>query len=572
MSTQTSQTAQTAQGTQKAHPVRRALISVSDKTGIIEFARALHTQNIELISTGGTAQHIAQAKLPVKDIADLTGFPEIMDGRVKTLHPIIYGGLLAKQEDNAHAAAMQAHNMVAIDLLVVNLYPFQATVAAGADYDSCVEQIDIGGPAMIRAAAKNHDRVIVLTEQADYARLLDALAAHKGCVPFALRQELAQKAYAYTAAYDAAITNWLAKQKPKQTKEKGQTEQKEQTGQTEHMPAFYLAGGRLRAPLRYGENPHQAAALYLDDSARAGAATAQQIQGKPLSYNNINDSDAAFELVCEFDPNETAACAIIKHANPCGVAKADRLEQAFTKALNCDPMSAYGGIIALNRPLDAPTAKAITEIFTEVIIAPQADETARALIAKKKNLRLLITGEVADWQSNALSMRSIAGGYLVQTRDNGRITKQDLQVVTKRQPTQAEIDDMLFAFCVAKHVKSNAIVYATQGATIGIGAGQMSRIDSARIASHKAQIKAQEAQEAQEAQGTQNKQTTIRANTIVAASDAFFPFADGLEQIAESGIQAIIQPGGAKRDEEIIAAANQANLTMVFTNMRHFRH
>ncbi|MDD9841902.1 MAG: bifunctional phosphoribosylaminoimidazolecarboxamide formyltransferase/IMP cyclohydrolase [Alphaproteobacteria bacterium] len=535
------QTAQTAQGTQKPQAVRRALISVSDKTGIIEFARALHTQNIELISTGGTAQHIAQAKLPVKDIADLTGFPEIMDGRVKTLHPIIYGGLLAKQEDSAHAAAMQEHNMVAINLLVVNLYPFQATVAAGADYDSCVEQIDIGGPAMIRAAAKNHDRVTVLTERADYARLLDALAAHQNCVPFALRQELAQKAYAYTAAYDAAITNWLAKQ----------TEEKEQT---KNMPAFYLAGGRLRAPLRYGENPHQAAALYLDDSARAGAATAQQIQGKPLSYNNINDSDAAFELVCEFDPNETAACAIIKHANPCGVAKADRLEQAFAKALNCDPMSAYGGIIALNRPLDAPTAKAITEIFTEVIIAPQADEAARALIAKKKNLRLLITGGVADWQSNTLSMRSIAGGYLVQSRDNGHITERDLQVVTKRQPTQAEIDDMLFAFCVAKHVKSNAIVYATQGATIGIGAGQMSRIDSARIASHKAK----------------DKQT--KKQTIVAASDAFFPFADGLEQIAESGIQAIIQPGGAKRDEEIIAAANQANLTMVFTNMRHFRH
>lgn len=535
--------------TQKPQPVRRALISVSDKTGIIEFARALHAQNIELISTGGTAQHIAQADLPVKDIADLTGFPEIMDGRVKTLHPIIYGGLLAKQEDSTHATAMQAHNIVAIDLLVVNLYPFQATVAAGADYDSCVEQIDIGGPAMIRAGAKNHDRVTVLTEQADYARLLDALATHQNCVPFALRQELAQKAYAYTAAYDAAITNWLAQQKTEQTKEKEQTET---------MPAFYLAGGRLRAHLRYGENPHQAAALYLDDSARVGAATAQQIQGKPLSYNNINDSDAAFDLVCEFDPSETAACAIIKHANPCGVAKADKLEQAFAKALQCDPMSAYGGIIALNRPLDAPTAKAITEIFTEVIIAPQADEAARTLIAKKKNLRLLITGKLADWQSNALSMRTIAGGYLVQTRDNGRITEQDLQVVTKRQPSQAEIDDMLFAFCVAKHVKSNAIVYATQGATVGIGAGQMSRIDSARIASHKAQLQAQDQQ--------------TKKQTIVAASDAFFPFADGLEQLAESGIQAVIQPGGAKRDEEIIAAANQANLTMVFTNMRHFRH
>jgi len=539
---------------QKIKPVRRALISVSDKTGIIELARALHAQNIELISTGGTAQHIMQAKLPVKDIADLTGFPEIMDGRVKTLHPIIYGGLLAKQEDSAHAAAMQAHNMVAIDLLVVNLYPFQATVAAGADYDSCIEQIDIGGPAMIRAAAKNHDRVSVLTEQADYARFLEALVAHKGCVPFALRQTLAQKAYAYTAAYDAAITNWLALQKPEQTKEKGQTE---------HMPAFYLAGGRLRSALRYGENPHQAAALYLDESAqndsvKAGAATAQQIQGKPLSYNNINDSDAAFELVCEFDPSETAACAIIKHANPCGVAKADTLEQAFAKALTCDPMSAYGGIIALNRPLDAPTAKAITNIFTEVIIAPQADEAARALIAKKKNIRLLITGGLADWQSNALSMRSIAGGYLVQARDNGRITEQDLQVVTKRHPTQAEIDDMLFAFCVAKHVKSNAIVYATQGATIGIGAGQMSRIDSARIASHKAQTQAQDKQ--------------VAKQTIVAASDAFFPFADGLVQLAESGVQAVIQPGGAKRDEEIIAAANKANLTMVFTNMRHFRH
>ena len=447
-------------------PIRRALISVSDKAGVLDFARALHARGVEIVSTGGTAQHIAQANLPVTDVSQLTGFPEILDGRVKTLHPAVHGGLLAKRGQHAHDAAMQAHGIVAIDLLVVDLYPFEATVAAGADYATCVEQIDIGGPAMLRAAAKNHAYVTVLSDPGDYAVVLAAMDSQGGAVAPDLRRTLAYKAYARTAAYDAAIADWLA------------------PAAEERVPTFHTAGGRLHQNLRYGENPHQQAGLYIGGAPRPGAALARQLQGKALSYNNINDADAAFELVCEFDPTQVAACAIIKHMNPCGVATADTLAQAFAKALRCDPVSAFGGIVALNRPLDAPTATAITQLFVEVIIAPEVNQAARDIVAAKRNLRLLATGELADPCAPGLCIRSVAGGYLVQTRDNGRITPDDLTVVTGRRPSAAQLEDMLFAFRVAKHVKSNAIVYAKAGATVGIGAGQMNRLESARLATH----------------------------------------------------------------------------------------
>ena len=521
-------------------PVSRALISVSDKDGIVEFAEKLSALGVELISTGGTAALLAENGLPVKDVAELTHFPEMMDGRVKTLHPTVHGGLLAIRDNQDHQAAMQTHGIVPIDLLVVNLYPFEATVAGGGDYAACVENIDIGGPAMIRAAAKNHEDVAVLVDGDDYDEVLAALA--DGGTTQKLRRRLAQKAYARTGAYDAAISNWMA------------------TQLEIDMPPYRAFGGKLNQALRYGENPHQQAGFYAADKARKGVATARQIQGKALSYNNINDTDAAFELVSELDP-DSFACAIIKHANPCGVALGETAAEAFAKALRCDPVSAFGGIIAMNQKLDAPTARAISDIFTEVIIAPDADKAACEIIAAKKNLRLLLTDGLPAPHDVGLSVRNVAGGYLVQNRDNGHITDDDVRCVTKRQPSAAEMQDLLFAWRVAKHVKSNAIVYVKKQATVGIGAGQMSRLDSSRIAARKSV-------DAAEACGA----PAPLADGSVVASDAFFPFADGLLSAAEAGATAIIQPGGSLRDEEVIAAADEAGLAMLFTGMRHFRH
>jgi phosphoribosylaminoimidazolecarboxamide formyltransferase/IMP cyclohydrolase len=524
-------------------PLRRALLSVSDKTGLVDLARALATRGVELLSTGGTATTLRQAGLTVVDVAEVTGFPEMMDGRVKTLHPVVHGGLLALRDNPDHVAAMATHGIAPIDLLVVNLYPFEATVSKGADYASCVENIDIGGPAMIRAAAKNHGFVSVVVDVEDYGSLLAELDAHDGQTSLPFRQALAQTAYARTAAYDAAVSTWMAGA----------------IGQS--TPRRRAFAGTLAQTLRYGENPHQAAAFYSDGSGRAGVATATQLQGKELSYNNINDTDAAFELVAEFDPLTGPACAIIKHANPCGVAKGATLLDAYRAAYDCDRTSAFGGIVAFNAPLDETTAAEIVNIFTEVVIAPGASDTARAIFAAKKNLRLLVTDGLPDPKSGSLAFKQVAGGFLVQDKDCGHIASSDLKVVTKLAPTDAQLDDLMFAWTVAKHVKSNAIVYAKDGATVGVGAGQMSRVDSTRIAARKSQDMA-------EALG----QTGQLTQGAVVASDAFFPFADGLIAAARAGAVAVIQPGGSMRDAEVIAAADELGIAMVFTGMRHFRH
>src|SRR3954469_18322067 len=523
--------------------VSRALLSVSDKAGLVDFARALSARGIDLVSTGGTRRVFTEAGLTVKDVSELTGFPEMMDGRVKTLHPKVHGGLLAIRDNPEHQAAMYAHGIEPIDLLVVDLYPFQQTVARGAGFDECVENIDIGGPAMIRAAAKNKADVVVGTDIADLPRIVAELDAHQGQTTGAFRRKLAHTAYARTAAYDAAISNWLAitLQQP--------------------APLYPALGGRVSEPMRYGENPHQAAGFYLTGEKRFGVATARQVQGKQLSYNNVNDTDAAFECIAEFDPARTAAVAIIKHANPCGVAEGASLGEAYERALRCDPVSAYGGIIAVNRKLDADAAAKMVDVFTEVIIAPDADEEAIALIAGKKSLRLLLTGGLPDPRAPGLTLRSVAGGFLAQGRDNAIVDDMRLDVVTKRPPTNRELGDLRFAFRVAKHVKSNAIIYAKEGATVGIGAGQMSRVDSSRIAAWKAE-------EAAKAAGSSES----LAKGSVVASDAFFPFADGLLAAAEAGATAVIQPGGSMRDKEVIAAADEAGLAMVFTGYRHFRH
>ncbi len=524
-------------------PMKRALISVSDKTGLIDLGKALTARNIALVSTGGTASALREAGLRVQDVSDLTSYPEMMDGRVKTLHPVVHGGLLALRDNEAHQGAMQAHGIEAIDLLVVNLYPFEATVALGAGFDLAIENIDIGGPAMIRAAAKNHRFVTVVTDPEDYIPLLSELDAQDGRTRLAFRKTLAQRAYARTAAYDAAVSTWMA----------GAI-----NAQAPRRRAF---AGTLAQKLRYGENPHQAAAFYRDGTDRPGVATAKQHQGKELSYNNINDTDAAFELVSEFPPAEGPACAIIKHANPCGVARGATLAEAYARAHDCDRTSAFGGIVALNSKLDLTTAKAIAEIFTEVVIAPGADADAIAHFASKKNLRLLTTPGLANPALPGLAFRQVSGGFLVQDRDNGQINAEDLRVVTKRAPTEAELADLLFAWRVAKHVKSNAIVYVKDQATVGVGAGQMSRIDSTRIA-------AQKARDMAEVLGLSEPLT----KGSVVASDAFFPFADGLIAAAEAGATALIQPGGSMRDAEVIAAADAAGLAMVFTGQRHFRH
>ncbi|WP_315836587.1 bifunctional phosphoribosylaminoimidazolecarboxamide formyltransferase/IMP cyclohydrolase [Bradyrhizobium prioriisuperbiae] len=527
------------------HPrrVTRALLSVSDKTGLIDFAKALAGHGVELVSTGGTAKAIAAAGLAVKDVSELTGFPEMMDGRVKTLHPKVHGGLLAIRDNAEHASAMSQHGIVPIDLLVVNLYPFEATVDKGASEEDCIENIDIGGPAMIRAAAKNHDDVAVVVEAADYQSVLDELAAHGGATTRTLRRRLAAKAYARTAAYDAAISNWFANQLKIDA------------------PDFRSFGGRLVEALRYGENPHQKAAFYALPERRPGVATARQVQGKQLSYNNINDTDAAYECIGEFDAKRTAAVVIVKHANPCGVAEGPDMISAYRKALACDSTSAYGGIVALNRTLEADAARAITEIFTEVIIAPDATEEAIAIVAAKKNLRLLLAGALPDPRALGLTAKTVAGGLLVQTRDNAVVDDMDLKTVTKRAPTESELLDLRFAFRVAKHIKSNTIVYAKNLATVGVGAGQMSRIDSARIAARKAQDAALEM-----------KLSEPMTKGSVVASDAFFPFADGLLVAIEAGATAVIQPGGSMRDDLVIKAADEHGIAMVFTGTRHFRH
>ena len=529
--------------TERLRPLARALLSVSDKSGLIDFARALAARKVELVSTGGTRKALADAGLTVRDVSELTGFPEMMDGRVKTLHPKVHGGLLAIRDDARHRAAMEAHGIAAIDLLVVNLYPFEATVEKGSAFAECVENIDIGGPAMIRAAAKNHADVLVVVDPADYQAVLTELSAHGGATRLELRAQFAAKAFARTAAYDAAIAAWFA-----------------QTLR-DPAPAWRTFSGRLAEALRYGENPHQSAAFYRTADQRFGVATARQVQGKQLSYNNLNDTDAAYECLAEFDPARNAACVIVKHANPCGVAEGTNLVDAYRKALACDPVSAYGGIVALNQKLDAEAARAITEIFTEVIIAPEASEEAIAIVGGKKNLRLLIAGGMPDPRASGILVKSVAGGLLVQSRDNAVVDEMQLRTVTKRAPTAAELDDLRFAFRVAKHVKSNTIVYAKNRATVGIGAGQMSRVDAARIAARKAEDAAKAAGLAEPA-----------TRGSVVASDAFFPFADGLLVAVEAGATAVIQPGGSMRDADVIRAADDHGIAMVFTGVRHFRH
>ncbi len=523
--------------------IRTALLSVSDKTGIIELAKALTEQGVKLLSTGGTHKAIAAAGLAVTDVSEVTGFPEIMDGRVKTLHPNVHGGLLSIRDDEEHVAAMKQHGIEGIDLAVINLYPFEEVRAAGGDYPTTVENIDIGGPAMIRASAKNHAYVAIVTDPADYAPLVEALKVNGGETEYAFRQKLAAKAYARTAAYDTAISNWFAEALEIET------------------PAYRTIGGVLKEAMRYGENPHQSAGFYVTGENRPGVATATLLQGKQLSYNNINDTDGAFELIGEFAADQGPACAIIKHANPCGVATGSTLKDAYLRALACDSTSAFGGIIALNQLLDGETAGEIVKLFTEVIIAPEVSEEAKAIIAKKPNLRLLVTGGLPDPRSRGITAKTVAGGLLVQSRDSGVIEDVELKVVTKRAPTATEMEDLKFAYKVAKHVKSNAIVYAKEGQTAGIGAGQMSRIDSARIAGLKAE----------DAAGAMGWAEPMTKGSAV-ASEAFFPFADGLLSAISAGATAVIQPGGSMRDAEVIAAADEHNVAMVFTGMRHFRH
>jgi len=525
----------------KAVEIKRALISVSDKSGIADFARKLHEHGVELLSTGGTAKMLKEEGLPVTDVSDHTGFPEIMDGRVKTLHPTIHGGILARRDDESHLKAMEDNNISGIDMLVINLYPFVETMKSGANFDECIENIDIGGPAMIRAAAKNHAFVSIVTDPQDYERVLNDMESHGGSVTLNTRRALASRAFALTATYDSNIASWFSWQRE------------------EECPRRISFSGTLKQTLRYGENPHQKASLYItDDSDRPGAATASQVQGKELSYNNLNDTNAAFELVAEF---EEPAVAIIKHANPCGVAAGADVLEAYQRARACDPVSAFGGIIAVNRTVSPELAEAITKHFVEVVIAPSIDAQALDIFQKKDKIRVLTTGDMPDPAQPRRMVTRIAGGLLVQDTDIKRITQEELKIVTDREPTEQEMRDMLFAFRVAKHVKSNAIVYAKDGATAGIGAGQMSRVDSARIAAWKAEEAAKEL----------GLEESLAKGSVV-ASDAFFPFADGLLAAADAGVTAVIQPGGSMRDDEVIEAANERGLAMVFTGIRHFRH
>ena len=525
---------------QTSRPIKRALISVSDKSGLEDLGQCLSDYGVEIISTGGTAAILSKSGVSVKEVSAYTEFPEIMDGRIKTLHPLIHGGILARRDDKAHIAAMKQHGITPIDLVVINLYPFEAAVAGGANFDACIENIDIGGPSLIRAAAKNHEYVTVVTDPSDYSILMNTMRENEGVIPTKLRKQLGAAAYARTGAYDAAISTWFA----------------EKT--SDALPKQYNMSGTRVQLMRYGENPHQAAAFYKTSDKRPGVATANQLQGKELSFNNLNDTDAAFELVAEFGQ---PAVAIIKHANPCGVAVGDTLELAYDKALRCDPVSAFGGILAVNRPLDGATAEAIKDLFLEVVIAPEVDTNAQIIFENKKNLRVIITGSMPDANAPGTIVKALSGGFLLQNRDSARVTANDLTCVTKRKPTEHELQDLLFAFSVCKHVKSNAIVYAKDGATVGIGAGQMSRVDSCRIAAQKSAEAAEAAEEPE----------PLTKGSVV-ASDAFFPFADGLLTAANAGATAVIQPGGSIRDDEVIAAANEQGLAMVFTGIRHFRH
>ena len=519
--------------------IKRALISVSDKSGLVEFSLFLTGQGVEILSTGGSAKALRDAGIDVIEVSDFTGFPEIMDGRVKTLQPKIHGGLLAVCGNAKHEQAMDTHGIKNIDLLVVNLYPFEATVAAGADFDTCIENIDIGGPALIRAAAKNHKFVTVVVDPADYSEIMSEMTAHNSSTREQSRKKYAAKAYGLTGAYDAAIAGWF----------------NFETKQT--FPPRIALGGALKQTLRYGENPHQEAAFYTNSENRPGIATATQVQGKQLSFNNLNDTDSAFELVAEFV--DGPACVIVKHANPCGVAVGESLSEAYARALACDTESAFGGILAFNRALDATTAEEVAKLFAEVVIAPTINTDAFQILSRKKNLRVLITDGLPDPTASAPMIRTLSGGYLLQGRDNQIL--DGLKVVTKRAPTDQEMIDLRFAFIVAKHVKSNAIVYAKNGATVGVGAGQMSRINSSRIAAWKAD----------DASKVAGDEQSWAIGSVV-ASDAFFPFADGLISAADAGATAVIQPGGSMRDEEVIAAADEEGLAMVFTGMRHFRH
>ena len=521
----------------KVKPIKRAIISVSDKTGINDFSKFLCDQGIEIISTGGTAKILRSSGLNTTEISSITGFPEILDGRVKTLHPLIYGGILGQSGNTQHVETMKDHNINAIDLVVVNLYPFEKTIASGKDFNDCIENIDIGGPAMIRAGAKNHVDVTVVVDPLDYNLIKTELESHEGGISTTLRQHLAKKAYAHTAEYDSIISNWFEQQYPSES------------------PQKISITGTLKQTLRYGENPHLKAEFYSDGNKIPGVTTAEQIQGKDLSYNNINDTDAAFELVAEFN---SPAVAVIKHANPCGVATGETLLDSYIKAVDCDSVSAYGGIIALNGKIDEDLAAEISNLFAEVVIAPSISDEARNILANKKNLRVLITGGLPSKEIHRRLVKSVSGGFLIQDSDSKTIDIEKLKVVTQRSPTEDELDDMLFAFRVCKHTKSNAIIFAKNSATVGIGAGQMSRVDSSRIASWKA--------------GYGRNGETNKALGSVVASDAFFPFSDGLITAAEAGATAVIQPGGSLRDDEVIAAADEKNLAMVFTGMRNFRH
>ena len=520
--------------------VRRALVSVSDKTGLIAFAENLARHEIEMISTGGTARTLRESDINVIDVSAVTGFPEMMDGRVKTLHPVIHGGILARRDHSEDQQALESHDILPIDLVIVNLYPFQQTASVGAPFSDCIEQIDIGGPALIRAAAKNHNDVAVVTDPADYDLVLRDLSNNNGSTTLPFRRRLAAKAFSHTAAYDSAISNWFSQQNGTDP------------------PDTLLVSAALKQSLRYGENPHQSGAVYKLDRLPGTICGAEQIQGKELSYNNLADADAAWEQVTEFSP---PAAAIVKHANPCGVSERPTLAAAHSAALACDPVSAFGGIVAFNRPLDRAAAEAVTSVFAEVLIAPDADADAREILASKSNLRVLLAGAGDRTIPAVTQIRSISGGFLTQQSDRHVTDTADLQIVTDRSPTPAEMADLLFAFKVCKHVKSNAIVFAKNGATVGIGAGQMSRVDSARIAAWKAADAASAAKEEQP-----------RTVGSVVASDAFFPFADGLLVVVDAGATAVIQPGGSKRDQEVIDAANKAGMAMVFTGVRHFRH
>ncbi len=525
-------------------PIARALISVADKTGLVELAGFLADRGVEILSTGGTAKALGKAGIGVLEVAGYTRFPEMMGGRVKTLHPLVHGAILGLRDDETHLADMEAHDIAAIDLVVVNLYPFEETLRSGGDAAACIENIDIGGPALVRSAAKNHGFVAVVVDPGDYQALEEEMRATGGATRLDLRRRLAAKAYARTAAYDAAIAGWMAET------------------QGEAFPERLVLAAERAEVLRYGENPHQRAAFYRASKSRPGVATARQLQGKALSYNNLNDTDAAYELIAEFDPQRDGpAVAIIKHANPCGVAWGASLAEAYSRALECDPLSAYGGVVALNQRLDEETAAEIAKLFTEVVIAPEADEEALAALAGKRNLRLLLAGALPDPEAGGVSLRSVAGGYLLQARDNGLIREVELEVVSKRAPSQRERADLRFAFSVCKHVKSNAIVFVKDGATVGIGAGQMSRVDAVRLAVMKARRAAKAA----------GKGDSRTAGAVV-ASDAFFPFADGVLAAAEAGACAVIQPGGSARDREVVAAADDKGLAMVFTGIRHFRH